>query len=306
MFRRMKVLRILPVMVIACATVSCQKSDQKTLADANTPSDSLMYYLGQRDGAFYLNMANRDTVFKQESEKKAFLTGVKDGLKAVKADNKAYNEGIQKGIEMATQILDFCKKMDVEMNSDFYLSSLTRTIMDDSLPSMNKVQADFNKVMTHIQDAKLQQNQKESRESLRNAAKTAGLPKISDDLYGKALDKVEGEDLTQGTEINLVATVTKLNGDPIKYTLPKHGKVGLKRSFPDVVNEALKTLKNNQTGEFLTTANALFFNTGEALMDGRDEKLNLKPSDIIKMNLTPSAVQQEATDLPAGQGAAKK
>lgn len=281
----MKILKFLPIAAIACLAVSCQEGGGSGLSESSTPTDSLMYYLGQMNASDYIRESQRDTIMKEANEKQAYISGLRAGLAALKEGNDSYNKGVMLGINMASQVLSFCKAMDVDLNTSIFVNSLSNAIKADTMPNMNLVQNEFSKVMKNIEDAKTKKDEAASRESIKQIAEKAGLPKITDDLYGKATDKVEGDSIVDGTEVNLVSVLTKENGEALNIPLPPKGKIGNKRNFPDVVSEALETLKSGQTGEFMTTAHAL--------LGGRAMQMNLEPTDVIKLKLTPTIAPAE-------------
>ena len=295
----MKILRFLPIAAIACLSVSCQNGGGSSLSENASQTDSLMYYLGQMNGADYLREADRDTTMKEASQKQAYLSGVKAGLSALKDGNEAYNRGVMLGMQMASQMMSFCEQMDVDINKSSYINSLTSAVMADTLPNTSLAQTEFRKVMQNIEAAKKAKDDAASRESIKKAAESANLPKITDDLYGKATDKVEGDSITKGAEINLTAEFTKENGETINIPCPPKGVVGNKRNYMEVLSDAIETLKSGQTGEFLTTAHALLGN--------RAAQMNLEPTDVIKIKITPTLVpateeeKEKEADSPAAQ-----
>ncbi|MCH5238614.1 MAG: hypothetical protein J1F38_00150 [Muribaculaceae bacterium] len=275
----MKILKFLPIAAIACLAVSCQNGGSGLTA-TSTQTDSLMYYLGQMNAADYLREATRDTTLKETSEKQAYINGVRAGLAALKEGNASYNKGVMLGMQMASQMISFSDQMDVKINRTSYVGSLSSAIMADSMPNVTLAQTEFRKVMQNIEDAKSEKDKVASQASLKSVAEAAGLPKISDDLYGKSTDDVEGNVLADGDEINLESKITKENGEPITLPLSPKGKVGNKRNFPEVINTALLTLKSGQTGEYMTTAHALYGN--------RAKQMGFEPTDIVKVTLTPT------------------
>ena len=281
----MKFLRFLPVAAIACAAVSCQNGGGSSLSESASQTDSLMYYLGQMNGADYLRDAERDTTLKESAEKQAYLSGVKAGLNALKEGNEAYNKGVMLGMQMASQMMIFCEQMDVDINKSSYINSLSATVLADSMPDLSVAQTDFRKVMQNIENTKKAKDEAESRESIQKVAASSNLPKITDDLYGKPSDNVQGDSIVDGSEVNLVAKITKENGEDLNLPFPPKGKVGNNRNFPEVLSKAMETLKSGQTGEFITTAHALF--------GPRAMQMNLKPADVLKITLTPTLAPSE-------------
>lgn len=280
----MKIFRFLPIMSISLAAVSCQNGSG-TLSESSTPTDSLMYYLGQMHASDYLREANRDTTMKEASEKQAYLAGVKAGLATMREGQDIYNKGVMMGMQMASQILSFSEQMGVQVNSAAYIGSLSAALNADTIPNGAKVQSEFRKVMNNIEKAKEERDKAASQESLQQVAKAAGEPKISEDLYGKVTNANDSVALVEGQEVNVKVELTKEDGDPISMPVPPKGKIGNKRNYPEIMSEAMLQLKSGETGEFLTTAHAL--------MGNRAAQMNLEPTDIVKMTITATAVPQE-------------
>lgn len=281
----MKILRILPAVAIACLAVSCQNGTGNGLSESASQTDSLMYYLGQMNAADYLREANRDTTMKEASEKQAYLNGVRAGLAAMKEGNEAYNKGIMLGMQMASQMISFSEQMDVKINKSSYINSLSSAIMADSMPNTSVAQSEFRKVMQNIENNKEEKDKAASRESLSKVAAAAGLPLINDDLYGKVTNTTDGAALADGDEVTAEIQLTKENGDKINLPLAPKGKIGNKRNYPEVISAAMLALKNGETGEFMTTAHAL--------MGARARQLDLQPTDVVKMTVTPTLVPKE-------------
>lgn len=281
----MKILRFLPVAAIACLAVSCQNGTGSGLSETSSQTDSLMYYLGQMNAADYLREANRDTTMKEASEKQAYLNGVRAGLAAMKEGNEAYNKGIMLGMQMASQMMNFSEQMDVQINRSSYVNSLSSALMADSMPNTSVAQSEFRKVMQNIEKAKEEKDKAASQESLKKEAQSAGLPQINDDLYGKVTATTDGAALADGDEVTVEAQLTKLDGEKISMPVAPKGKIGNKRSYPEVISSALLSLKSGETGEFYTTAHAL--------VGGRAKQLGLEPTDVVKMTITATVVPQE-------------
>lgn len=281
----MKFLRILPVAALTLAAVSCQNGTGN-LSENSSQTDSLMYYLGQMHAADYLREANHDTILKATTEKQAYLSGVRAGLAALKEGNQSYNKGVMMGMQMANQMMSFTEQMGVEINKSAYVNSLQSALMADSMPNTSMAQAQFRTVMNNIQADKEARDKAASQESLKKVAESSDLPKISDDLYGKVtVANNDSSLLADGDEINLIAKVTKEDGETVNIPMPPKGKIGNKRSYSEIITEALKTLKSGETGEYLTTAHAL--------LGQRAAQMNLEPTDVLKLTLTPTLLPKE-------------
>ena len=280
----MKILRLLPLAGIALMAVSCQNGTNG-LSENSSQTDSLMYYLGQMNAADYLREANRDTAMKSESEKMVYLNGVRTGLASLKEGNEAYNKGFMLGMQMAAQMMSFSEQMDVKINKSSYVNSLSDALMADTMPNTALAQGEFRKVMQNIENAKNEKDKAESQESLKKVAENAGLPKLSDDLYGKVTNTTDGKTLAEGDEVTVEGKMTKEDGEALSMPISPKGKIGNKRNFPEIISTALQNLKSGETGEYMTTAHALF--------GARAQQMDLKPTSIIKLTLTASLVPQE-------------
>lgn len=286
----MKFLRILPVAAIACLAVSCQNTGG-SLPETASQTDSLMYFLGQMHAADYLRDANRDTTLREMSQKEAYIAGVRAGLSALKEGNENYNKGVMMGMQMAGQIMSFAEHYDVTIDKNYYVSSLRSALVADTLPNLGEIQTQFRTVMTNIEAEKTRRDKESSREGLTAEAAKDNLPKITDDLYGKTTVSNDSAVLVKGDEVAVMAVVTKLDGEKINMPMPPKGKVGNNRNFPEVINDALLTLKNGETGEYLTSAYALLGN--------RAEQMGLQSSDVLKLTLTPTLLPKPEEETKA-------
>lgn len=280
----MKQLRLLPIAALACIAVSCQNAPG-TLSESSTQSDSLVYYLGQMNAADYLREAERDTVMKESSSKQAYINGVKAGLSAMQEGNDTYNKGVMMGMQMANNILNFAQQTDVKLDASKYVASLSSALTADSMPNSQKAQIEFRRIMTQIDNDKKERDKKAAQETLSQEAQKDNLPKINDDIYGKVTSSTDSVAIEQGNEVAAEIKVTKLNGESVTMHVPAVGKVGNSRSYPQVVSDALETLKSGETGEYLTSA--------QALLGARAAQQNLDPKDILKVTIKASLIPQE-------------
>ena len=286
----MKLIKLLPIAAVAFLAVSCQ-NEGGSLSSTSSQTDSLMYYLGQMNAGDYLREAQRDTLMKETSQKEAYIAGVKAGLSALQEGNDTYNKGVMMGMQMANNIIRFGEEMGVQLNKNQYTGSLKAALMADSMPNSQMAQAEFRRIMTDIDNAKKEKDKVAAQETLAQAAKTADLPKINDDLYGKVTESTDGETLKKDDEVSVEVKFTKEDGEAVRMPVSPSGKVGNSRSFPTVVSDAIETLKSGETGEFMTSAHAL--------TNARVQQLGLQSSDIVKFTV-------KATLVPAEESKDKK
>lgn len=280
----MKKLKFLPIAAIAFLAISCQNGTG-SLSENSSRTDSLAYYLGQMNAADYLREADRDTVMKEYNNKQAYIAGIKAGLSALQEGNDTYNKGVMMGMQMANNIINFAQQTDVKLDGSKYVASLSSALLADSMPNTQVAQNEFRKILNQIDTEKKERDKKAAQESLGAEATKANLPKISDDLYGKVTETTDSAQLVKGDEVTTEIKITKLNGDEVNIPLPAKGKVGNSRNYPEVVSSILETLKNGESGEYLTSAHAL--------LGGRATQMNLEPTDILKISIKASLVPQE-------------
>lgn len=273
----MKFLRILPIAALAITAVSCQNGGSG-LSENSTSTDSLMYYMGQLRGIDYMRQSNVDTTMKEATQKQAFVAGLTAGLNALKENQELYNQGYMMGVQLSQEIINYSENMGVTIDKNVFINSLSATINADTLPNASKIQNDFRLVMANIEAQKEAADKAASQESLAQEAEKDKLPRISDDLYGKVTVKNDSTKLKDGDEVAVKAQITKMDGENIYYPIAPKGTIGNKRSFNDVVKDALLSLKSGETGEFLTTAHALF--------GMRAKQMGLEATDVVKMTVT--------------------
>lgn len=283
-------MRLLPAVAVACLMASCQNGGGN-LSESSSQTDSLMYYLGQMNAGDYLREAERDTALKEFSARQAYIDGVKAGLNILKDGNENFNRGVMLGMQMASNMINFSEQMDVKINKSAYAGSLSSAISADTMPDVQRANDEFRRIMGDIEKAKKDKDDAASRESLRQAAQNAGLPKIDDDLYGKVTSTTDGQILNVGDDVTLQVTLTQLDGKTVNLPLPDKGKVGNNRSFPSIISNAMLNLKSGESGEFMTTAHAL--------LGARAKQLGLETNDVIKMTVKATFVPaEEEKDKP--------
>lgn len=281
----MKIFKFLPVAAVACLAVSCQNGGSGSLGSNSSQTDSLMYYLGELNAVNYLRQAEQDTTMKETGAKQAYLNGVRAGLAALRDGDENYNNGVMMGIQMAASFISYSEQIEMPVNKNQYLSSLSNTIMADTMPNVQLVQMEMNRIMNSIQQEKDKKDVVNSQSTLKQIAEAQKLPKIDDDLYGKVTTTTDGAILNVGDEVKVDAQLTREDGTPITFPIAPTGKIGNKRSFPDVISNAMLNLRSGESGEFLTSVHALLGN--------RAQQMKLKPTDVIKINIKATLVPRE-------------
>lgn len=244
-----------------------------------TTADSLMFYLGQMNGAQYAMMAARDTTLDTPGSKQAYLAGYKAALNLPKDEDEAFNRGLADGMQMGGSLIQFVKEYGVQVDKRVLLSALTATINSDSTLNQTELQANFNKVFEELRIQKEEKDKAAALESLSQEVSGKDFTKITDDLYGKVIEKNDSAKLEDGNMVNLQITATTSNGKEITAPFPRQARVGAP-NVSEAINDAVKFLRTGEEGEFMTTAHTLF--------GARARQLNLEPTDVVTLKVKAS------------------
>lgn len=270
---------------------SCQDggNGSSSMPSNATQGDSLLYYLGQTMGAQYSAMAANDTTLATDAAKKAYLAGIKAGLNIPKQDDEAYNRGVAMGMQMAASFLEFNKEFNLTLDPKVFLSSVTATVLSDSMPDQREAQTKVSELFENIQKAKAEKDKAAAMETLNQAIAGKDLTKFADDLYGKITVKTDSAAIKDGDLVNINITVKNLAGEPVNFRFPPKGRVGAP-NFPVVANDALLKMKSGETGEFTTTA--------VSLMGPRAHQMGVEPTEVLTFTLSASIQPESNNDKP--------
>ncbi|MDE6443158.1 MAG: hypothetical protein K2K64_01865 [Muribaculaceae bacterium] len=262
------------LLLAACSGNQGKSLDQ--IKDA-TPGDSLVYFFGEINGSQYLTMAQSDSTFATDAAKRSYVNGVKAGLNSFNPNDEAFNRGMHLGLQMARNISEFKKDYDVQLNKEVFIQGLVEILNSDSVKNMSDVQNAFNRIMTDFSNRKESIDKEAAAAALSKEAAKMKLAKVTDGLYGGPTDKKEGQQLKDGDDVIVKFDLKTIAGKSLDIPLPTSLKIG-SRNLPQQISDAIKTLKNGETGKFITTANDLF--------GRRSEQFNLAPKDVIVMDIT--------------------
>ena len=280
----MKKLTLFSAGIVAMMFASCQQSGGNLLSEATTPADSLMYYFGQMRGMEYVRQAETDTIYKDTALKQAYMQGVQAGLSGVREDDEAYNRGFYLGMQMAMSFQQFKEQYGMPANKKMFVQSLTEAINSDSLPNNSELQSNFYRIMGQMNAEKEEREKAAAVETVSKEAKTLGMTEIDEELYGKVTVTSEGEQLKDGDEVNITSSLVDESGKVLQAPVGPKAKIG-SRSVPKVISDALKFLKNGESGEFVTSVHALYGN--------RAAQMNLKPEQVLTLTLKADLVEKE-------------
>lgn len=281
----------LVLIVASCSGGAATDSDGNpaTVTENSPKADSLVYYFGQMRGAEYLREANRDTLLATDDAKQQYLRGVKAGLDAVKTGKEAYNKGVFQGIQMAMNIQQFEADYNIRLSDKKFLDGLSEAIMSDSTLDASSLQSSFYKLMNEFNKDKEERDRAASQSALKAAGEALKMKPITDQLWGDvpASDSLKVKD---GDRIKSEINITTLNDKTVDAPFPKELTVG-QRLSTSPLSEAFKTLSSGQTGTFITSAQALF--------GARCQQLGLKPTDVLRLEVTPTVITQPKAEKKA-------
>ena len=274
----------LALILASCAGEGTDSTKTASAPDSQAKADSLVYCFGQMRGSEYLREAQRDTTLDSEIAKKEYLRGVKAGLDAVKADKEAYNKGLLQGYQMAMNINQFKEDHGIRLSDKVFLDGMSDVIMSDSIFNTQEMQANFYRLMNEFTQAKEQRDKEAAQSALKAAGEALNMKPINDQLWG-TLPLNGAAVVKDGDKVKLDVNLVTLSGQVIDSPFPKELVVG-QRMSTNPLSEAIRTLTSDQTGSFVTSAQALF--------GARAQQLGLKPSDILKMTVTPTIIEKKA------------
>lgn len=273
----MKLKSILSMAAAALVLASCQTPSGEKLADIDNAgkADSLMYIFGQMRGAEFKKMAERDTTLDSSEARRAYIAGIKAGLKAVKEDQNAYNQGVYLGMQMAMNMAQFKKDYNVNLSHRVFVEGVAEALSDSTL-NPQALQADFYAIMNDFNTAKENADKAAASKALEKAAAEKKFNKITDQLYG-SVPASDQPKLKDGDKVKISAQITTAAGKSLNAPVPPTMTLS-ERMSESPIYQALISLASGQKGEFLTTAVAMFGN--------RCSQFGLEPSDVLSLTLT--------------------
>lgn len=280
----MKLKNLFTFAAAALMLASCNNSTQNSsdLASATAKGDSLVYCFGQLRGAEFMREALKDSALNTPATKQEYLRGIKAGLDVVKADKEAYNRGLYIGMQMAMNFSQFEKDYGVRLSDKEFLKGVSEAINSDSTVNTSDMQATFYRIMNEFSKEKEQRDKAAASEALKKAGEDQKLQQISENLWGNASADTTAN-IKDGDKVKIDLKVTNLKGKSIETPFPKELKVG-QRMNTNPITEAVKTLASGQTGNFLTSA--------QALLGARCAQVGLEPSEVLKIEVTPTIVEE--------------
>lgn len=271
------------LVLASCQTSGNQQGASTSASDA-AKADSLITYFAQLRAAEYDREAQRDTTLATEAAKKAYVMGVQAGLNAAKDNNEAYNTGLFLGMQMAMNFQQFTKDYGIRINRNVFVKSLSETLASDSMINGSEAQREFYRLMGEFNSQKEERDAAAAAENVQTAATQLKLNKISDQLWGTVTETTDGEKIKDDDNLETAITLSYPDGKEIESSFPTKVKVGM-RGVPAPLNDAFKSLRNGETGKFVTSAKDLF--------GSRASQMNLDPSEAVVVTIKATIEPQE-------------
>lgn len=284
-------MKIKKILFATCAAslllASCggDNSDSHSISDYKgiSAADSMLYYFGQLRAADYWQYAKTDSVMYTEESRDEYLKGLRAGLDATR-DNDAYNQGLYVGIQLAMNMKEFTEGYGEKFDRKILIDAISDGLRNDSAVDVSSANAEFRRILDTLNERKEVKDRKAAKSALSADAKTNGWKKIGDNLYAGKAEGGNGPLIKTGDCVDLHVSVGKLGGAVLDERDIPALTVG--SNFAGPVTDALLTMKLGEKKTFYTTALGFF---GRAY-----ERFNLKPEQILVLNVAASPSSQKS------------
>lgn len=274
-------MRIVPIMAGALLMLlpGCKKEEGTPLGNlgGSLPSDSLIYYFGLVQGSEYWHDAVSDTTLRREESRRMYLKGLKDGIDAVKQDNKIYNKGLDEGMEMAFNLYNFNRKYKVDLDKDLLYEAIVYALRNDTIVDEAKALKEFERILMQFNKARRERLLKDAKLSLSQKAEELKMTEITDELYMRVVTQGNGAKIVRNNLVFVSIDYSREDGSDLGLPTPEQLRVG-RGAMREVMTEMFTHMKVGETAECATVAGALFGH--------RCERLGLSPKDVILINVT--------------------
>lgn len=230
--------------------------DISELKDA-TPADSMMYYFGEMQAYNYWQDAETDTMLRSESAKREFIQGFRTAMK-LDSDDAAYNKGLQLGLRLAIRLREFNKRYGEKFSEEVLIESLEKFLKEDNDINVIDAQKEYYRHKDRFEMKAADGELGDAKLKLARRGASRGFELINDTLY--ALDvtpPTTDRNFKEGDRIAVAITVSTLDGkEVVTRQFPDSITLGEGR-VPEVVKNAIYTMTDGQTRQFMTTPRTL-------------------------------------------------
>lgn len=274
----MKHLLLLPLAALLMLTMSVSCSDKAdrgaySLADISdpTPSDSLMFYLGQLRASKFWRDAATDSALRIKGAQEDYVKGIKDALEALDRPY-AYLVGLLEGAQMAENIHSYSVNYGHDFNIDIMLRSMRSALAADSVTDLSEIRRNFYSIRNLMEIERDERDNLLADEALSKAGEELGMRQLTPDLWKKEIVQGSAEKVERGDRVQVAMQLRTRTGQKIPIRLPSEVILGT-RVVSTVLTDALLSMHYGAQSEFATTALALF--------GSHADQLDLHPESVL-------------------------
>lgn len=290
----MRIMKIVPIMAGALLMLlsGCKKEEGTPLGNlgGSLPSDSLIYYFGLIQGSEYWHDAMSDTTLRSDDARRRYLKGLRDGIDAVRQDNKIYNKGLRDGMEMGFNLYNFNRKYKVDLDRQLLIEAITYALRNDTIVDEAVAMKEFERLLTQFNTARRERLIKDAKLLLSQKAEELKMTGITDELYMRVVTEGKGAQIKRNNLVFVSIDYNREDGSSLGLPTPEQLRVG-RGAMREVMTEMFTHMKVGETAECATVAGALFGH--------RCERLGLSPKDVILINVTVNNAENPDTTRSA-------
>ena len=247
---------LLSVAVLMLA--GCDKSP-KDISDMKdpTPSDSMMYYFGEMQAYYYWKDAQTDTMLRSEDARAKFMEGFREGLK-MESDDDAYNMGMQLGIRLAHRLKEFEERYNTDFKGSILAASMENNLKNDTMVDITEAQAGYYRIKDRLELGAAERELGDAKQKLARRGTEREFEMVNDTLYAcDVTPPTTDANFKEGDRVAVQVTVSTIDGkEVVTRQFPDSITLGEGR-VPAIVREAIYTMTDGQTRQFMTTPRVL-------------------------------------------------
>lgn len=250
-------LMMTPALLLLTASCGHKPTPISEMKNASA-ADSMMYYFGEMQAAYYWQDAETDTLLRTQASRDDFMKGFKAAMK-MDDDNSAYNKGLQLGLRLALRVREFQQRYGTDFSEDMLAESMEYFLRNDSAFDIREAQREYYALKNRYEFDKASAEIEDAVVNLRTRGAAKGFSAVNDTLYVKDVTPARtGRFLQEGDRIAIEISVSTIDGhEVVARQFPDSITLGEGR-IPEIVRNAIYTMADGQTRQFMTTPRTLF------------------------------------------------
>lgn len=254
---------------------------------ATTTIDSLSYYMGVSASGMYQQMAAQDTTLKEDAQRAAYLGAMNKAMNMLEGKSDAEIAGMMAGIQMAYQMRELDKAMDLKLNPKMFSLGMCYATNNDSIAQSPEVMQYLQTNMERIQKEKMDKDRKAAQQAM-NALTKSGYKKVDESLYEKVIKQGDGAAIKTGDRLAVTIVAKDLKGTTLQSVpLPEEMVVGQTFGADSPLTKGIGRMKVGGQVQFAIPAVDMF--------NGRQKNMGFNDTDAVVFDVTIKEV------LPAKQ-----